>query len=459
MLYGDLMDFTRILLDYYETKALEHLLIRERYVTKYSSEFLVSQSFDKEIETAHSSRIHSKSKLLRTLLLFETIDSNKNNDYDMTALVDLGFIEPNSMIADVSVENSSSRALTQSFHELDRQLHCSMDLIRDIVTDIEKKLYALLKIHNLDGYLSPNIIENMTNDELSPSFFLTASQSKTYFGHIFLESIMPIIIKSINMINEHRKSHAKRLIPIGPVLINISKGIAQKIDRFYDNYTVIQIADLINLSNKALKYKGKNICRRCKYSSLLTSECAFWCEASIIRSVFLSDLYAATEMKVPIYSSSNRYLSPQNISLKDTIDRVYGLVNISLGESLQNLPTPSTFRELVNLRKRPELKSFRNIFSSWCKSLSDGDEETMRIITRDFLLAQKALKKRYHSSNKKSSLFYCTFKTFKDIAIMIAGLINPAIGIATSMPNIAAPWLERKSEEDRQKHDWFLLTN
>ena len=79
---------------------------------------------------------------------------------------------------------------------------------------------------------------------------------------------------------------------------------------------------------------------------------------------------------------------PANIS--ENISRI---INIDLSPKLYHLPIPSTVAEAIELRKRPEIVSFRKIFFEWCKANKEGDIDMTKRIKSDINMAQKELDK------------------------------------------------------------------
>ena len=106
------MNFDKLFLGPNEYKDFISIAVREKYITSLHPEFdnvgnyelyseydLYEKEFiEKEFIAENSSRVANKSSILRVLLLFDKIDSNVMNDYDLNRLIDCGIVSGDSII-------------------------------------------------------------------------------------------------------------------------------------------------------------------------------------------------------------------------------------------------------------------------------------------------------------------------------------------------------------------------
>lgn len=133
--------------------------------------------------------------------------------------------------------------------------------------------------------------------------------------------------------------------------------------------------------------------------------------------------------------------TPANIA-----ENISKIINIDLSPELYHLPIPSTVSEAIELRKRPEIVSFRNIFFEWCKAIKQCDIDMAERIKNDVNRAQKELDKYYKWEKSKIKLFSC--------------IIDAIVGQIPYLSNIVggiSPFQTRNILRNRAENSWVLL--
>ncbi len=75
----------------------------------------------------------------------------------------------------------------------------------------------------------------------------------------------------------------------------------------------------------------------------------------------------------------------------------------ALRDEIRILPNPSSIREVVKLRKSPELHRFREVVSEWILTIQEGRVAAERRVRSDVALANKDLKGLESWAEYKSS--------------------------------------------------------
>jgi hypothetical protein len=117
------MDFSRLLLGYQEIEDLIKLAIKEKYITsyaKYAPEYYEPKSFKtfKQVDNSliSNTKINNKSRLLRMIMLYDNIDSNRLMPFDISRLIECGLFSENTIsnkysLADRDTEKLITKAL------------------------------------------------------------------------------------------------------------------------------------------------------------------------------------------------------------------------------------------------------------------------------------------------------------------------------------------------------------
>ena len=79
---------------------------------------------------------------------------------------------------------------------------------------------------------------------------------------------------------------------------------------------------------------------------------------------FILLLIAFTTQKVRFSPTQTK-----QVPLKQITEEIYHIVNIDMSRIVGSLPEPFTIQEAMRLRERPEIKSYRSIFLSWCENM------------------------------------------------------------------------------------------
>lgn len=130
----------------------------------------------------------------------------------------------------------------------------------------------------------------------------------------------------------------------------------------------------------------------------------------------------------------------------DSAEYISRIINIDLSPELYHLPIPSTVSEAIELRKRPEIASFRKIFFEWCKAIKQCDIDMAIRIKNDVNRAQKELDKYYKWESSKIKLFSC--------------IIDAIVGQIPYLSNIVggiSPFQTRNILRKKAENSWVLL--
>ena len=75
-----------------------------------------------------------------------------------------------------------------------------------------------------------------------------------------------------------------------------------------------------------------------------------------------------------------------------TIQDTYYFVKTKIPEAINVLPAPESLKDVAQLRQRPELERFREVFEEWMIAVRAGDSQGVKNITRDLAIANRCLK-------------------------------------------------------------------
>lgn len=144
--------------------------------------------------------------------------------------------------------------------------------------------------------------------------------------------------------------------------------------------------------------------------------------------------------------------SISNVNIKSTdvnadiAENISRIMNIDLSPELYHLPIPSTVSEAIELRKRPEIASFRNVFFEWCDAIKQCDIDMAQRIKSDVRKAQKELDKYYKWENSKIKLFSC-----------IIDVIVSQIPYLSNIVGCISPFQTRNILRNKAENSWILL--
>lgn len=130
------------------------------------------------------------------------------------------------------------------------------------------------------------------------------------------------------------------------------------------------------------------------------------------------------------------------------VENMYYFCKINLSQEFNVLPVPQTLEDVINYRKSPYIKSFRNIFEEWMNYIEEGNICLAKKVKKDVIKANQCFEKleKYHKfSNNlfvRTSLFAGGF---------IPGL-SEVINISTYAGGIIEDVLTRKN-------NWILISD
>lgn len=147
-----------------------------------------------------------------------------------------------------------------------------------------------------------------------------------------------------------------------------------------------------------------------------------------------------------VISNKKVNLDFDKYDLNNIPESISQIISLDLSPELYSLPIPSNINEVIQLRKRPEIISFRKIFFEWCNFLKNGDLEMASKVKQDINKAQIELEKYYKWESSKVKTFSC--------------LIDAFIGQIPKISNIVSavsPFSSKKMFEMRRNNSWILL--
>lgn len=145
-------------------------------------------------------------------------------------------------------------------------------------------------------------------------------------------------------------------------------------------------------------------------------------------------------------TSKNRLFNIPEINNYKKSEYISQIISLDLSPELYSFPIPDNMNEVIQLRKRPEIVSFRKVFFEWCGLLRNGDFDLACKVKQDIRKSQNELDKYYKWENSKVKLFSC--------------LIDATIGQIPYISNIVSavsPFSTRKMLEKRIDNSWILL--
>ena len=454
------MDFTKIILGYNETDDFTRLAIREKFITSFSDEWDYSDFDDAFFEAQHS-RISNKSSLLRMLLLFENIDSNRLVTYNCNQLIEKGIVAENSLICTQGKGNELSpehKIMGNINYEEEQNLS---SLLTGLIIKMDNKLHTSF-FNSIDETEIKEIANLLSkgNTKRAKDLFLNSELTGLFANEIigtdWFDSFLyssGIISKSFGIIDRQALRFAKA--NICRFVLNPITSLLQK-NRIITRYSCdTKINNCVELLDKLFVIDGKLRCINCEMRRSIKCLDAFSCKYSLNRYVTLIDIFTSLEENIPVYSRSFKTTAVSSINEAKIVNDVYYLFRLSELKQLNSLPTPQSLEEMLRLRSRPEIISFRRVFRTWCEQLQNfGDEKAIQLITKDFNRASEYLKKQYEHEQRERERKPFIQNLFS-IILEIPGLFIPFFSLLFDLPK---PWIKRSRAIKKHEVEWFLLT-
>ena len=457
------LDFTKIILGYNEIDDFTRLAIREKFITSFSDEWdeWDSGDFDDDFFEAQHSRISNKSSLLRTLLLFENIDSNRFVKYNCDRLIERGIVTENSLICAQGKGNELSPE-----HKINDKINYEDEqgfsyLLTGLIIKMDNKLNTSFfgsidetEIKKIAHLLSKGNIKEAKNLLLNSE--LTGLFANEIIGTDWFDSFLyssGIISKSFGIIDRQALRFAKA--NICRFILNPITSFLQKNRDIFSYSSDAIVNNCVELLDKLFVIDGKLRCINCEMRRSIECLDKFNCEHSFDRYVTLIDIFTSLEEKIPVYSRSFKTTAVSSINEAKIVNDVYYLFRLSELKQLNSLPTPQSLEEMLRLRSRPEIISFRRVFRTWCEQLQNfGDEKAIQLITKDFNRASEYLKKQYEHEQRERERKPFIQNLFS-IILEIPGLFIPFFSLLFDLPK---PWIKRSRAIKKHEVEWFLLT-
>lgn len=389
----DNLSLNKLILGNFELDEFEHLLIKDRYGIE-SVERYVSQPL-------RSKRITNRSRLLISLLLYEKIDAVTLSDLNLSPLIDAGAIEPESCIV----------AGTQRNHPLEEMLNAAWKYKQNIISTTYVILDDLLNNFNLKHEIYPrNILRNEDLLQLVDSVLYGTKQD-------FVAELKNLVRK---MLDPHEMMHfedivvrAEELIDQKAELLLIQLLKVNGSSPLFQEYR--DVFPRMQESNQwySVPYNCQ-ICEKkwvdCVNNSEFLSQYNFLCpeREDLGAQTFakMNGLVTSHLQNATLFDNSIRFKTKQ-LPIENVAEDIYHIVNIDMSHIVGSLPVPHTVHEAMRLRERPEIKSYRNIFLSWCENMYIGDVPEAEYIKRDFDDANKFFKDK-ERREKTCPTFRCT---------------------------------------------------
>lgn len=427
------MDFQKIILGKYELEDFEKLLIREKWldIAKDNIDIL-----DKP------KRIINKSRLLLSLLLFEKIDAVTLSSYDLSKLVDEGLVDTNACMLIGTAQDHPTLSI----------LDASWEYKKNIVAVLFAIIDDLFRDFGFDTYIKNSFSE----EDMLQLCDSVLYGDKQDFAKCFDVVITQVLNKLCN----------GPIISLDNTLDEILDAAHQQTDKMLDLLTSVktnnewfqQYCSLRNKIDSSVTYYSVpaecSVCNKCWCDCVPNSEffgtTIFSCpakeELGMQRFGKFNGLIASSTQKATLFDNSMKFRAPQRSQHK-IIEDVYHIVNIDLSNDVGSLPIPQNLAEAMRLRARPEIKSFRNVFLSWCNNMYNGDVTEAEYIKRDFEAATKFFKEQEKAKARSRSIFNCSCE--------ILGGFIPYLSTVTG---VIGPINNLKEAREEEKYRWLLLT-
>lgn len=423
------MDFQKLILGKYEMEDFENLLIREKWLD-------ISEDSIYNLDTPK--RISNKSRLLLSLLLFEKIDAVTLSSYDLSRLVNEGLIDSDScMLIGTAQDHPTLNILDTSWACKKNIISALYSIIEDLFRHFGLIVYpeSLLPEEHMLRLCDSVLFGGKQDFEACFDTVITQMLEKLCHGsNIGLEEMLDMAHRQTNKILD-----ILVLARTNNEWFEIYCNLRKKIDSATTYYSVPAEC---------------SVCDKCWCDCVPNSEffgtIPFGCpakeELGVQRFGKFNGLIVSSTQNATLFDNSMKFHTPKR-SQPQIIEDVYHIVNIDLSNDVGSLPIPKNMAEAMRLRARPEIKSFRNIFLSWCSNMYNGDVAEAEYIKRDFEAATKYFKEQENSKKRSKSIFNCSCE--------ILGGFIPYLSTVTGVIGPIKNLIEAREEE---KFRWLLLT-
>lgn len=161
---------------------------------------------------------------------------------------------------------------------------------------------------------------------------------------------------------------------------------------------------------------------------------------SISRGLYLSERLGQT------YYDGIFSMNTDKVRISNTAYDISCILRIDLTPLLCEFPIPRNMKDVVYLRSRSEIKSFREVFFYWCDCIKQEKYDIAEKVKGDILSAQNALAKYSEWEKKKTSFLFCT----------IDALLSQ-IPYLSNILGVVAPYSLRNTLKENEKNSWVLL--
>lgn len=428
----DKLNFNKLILGDFELDEFERLLIKDKYGIE-DAESYTSPYFKNK-------RITNRRRLLVSLLLYEKIDAVTLSSLDLSPLIDVGVIEPESCIV----------AGTHRNHPLEEMLNSAWTHKQNIISALYVFLDELLNYFNLKHEIYPKGI--LHDEDLLPVVDSILYGEK----NDFVVELKSLVCK---MLDPHE------MMTFDDIIIRAEELIDQKSELILNQILKTKMSTpsfheycdvLFGMQESNQWYSVPYNCQICEKewqncvsNSEFLSQCNFSClereNLGAQRFAKMNGLVTSHLQNATLFDNSIRFKTSQ-VPLKRIAENIYHIVNVDMSQIVGSLPVPCTVQEAMRLRDRPEIKSYRKIFLSWCENMYKGDVPEAEYIKRDFDDANKFFKDK-EKREKRCPTFRCTCEI---IGNQIPYLSN-VMGIVSPLQNLYNSKLE-------EQYRWILLT-
>lgn len=167
----------------------------------------------------------------------------------------------------------------------------------------------------------------------------------------------------------------------------------------------------------------------------------------ILKESIMYGLYDSITSGAIYYDGSISNVNVKPIDANaDIAKNISQIMNIDLSPELYHLPIPSTVSEAIELRKRPEIASFRNVFFEWCDAIKQCDIDMAQRIKSDVRKAQEGLDKYYKWEKSKIKLFNC-----------IIDAVVSQIPYLANIVGCISPFQTRNILRNKAENSWIFL--
>lgn len=321
--------------------------------------------------------------------------------------------------------------------------------------------YMNLKIYNRDFLLFSMVLfdkissTNITDfklDKLIESG-IVAESSRKHEQEIMLPDSFSHIEEQISE-PTNRSDVIQSLTDVAEIIMREKKStiLAAIKNRAFAKEQIYDKLQFNNVRDERCKLKtiSHNYCR-------LIKDCETWGSSldndkdllGIIKECIIIGLYESQQNNSIYYDgiiTQNRTKRIIENRIEFDANDILSVMNIDLSPCLYHLPVPTTMNEVLMLRKRPEIISFRKVFFEWCSLIRKCDFKSVERINKDIALAQKGLEKYYKWENSKTKSFNCLI----DAVLSQIPYLSNILGSIT-------PFSTKSILKTRQDNSWVLL--